>query len=309
LHKLGNSELFQVTGQKIGSIEPDQRLQNCIVPEEIRRGLEDIEKLADLAHASHDISNAELAYTRLIYWYDALGPEVQQPRQKLLMKVGGYYETTGWKDQAELCYSKIFDDIVVAEPDFNSPFHHAIRHFNMKGQFGKDALMGIIRCCPLCRFKLRNGEGQTPLYLAVSTAEEHIAIAIMERLRDPRRQFPIDPCQLDAKDFRGLSILTAAVQAPCSLPLIDALIIKNGSNVNPQTWPGGPFTPLQAASFPGFERIDVAWLLLRYQANRNDVFPESNIAALMVNGLPEPAYVPLFPELNQPPEAQNPGWM
>ena len=162
--------------------------------------------------------------------------------------------------------------------------------------------MRIIRCCPLCRFKLRNREGQTPLYLAVSTAEEAVVVAIMRRLGDPRRRPPIDSCHLDAKDCRGLTILTTAVLARCSLPVIDALI-KYGSNVNPQTWAGGPCTPLQAASIPGSERIDIAWLLIRHQANRDHVCPNSTIAVRMVNGLPEPEYIPLHLELDQPPDA------
>jgi hypothetical protein len=298
LHELGNSEVFHITRQTISSVA----YQNYIVPEELRRALEDIEKLADLARASNDISIAEVACTRLIDWYSDLGPEFKQPRQKLLMRVGGIYETTGWNDQAEHCYSKIFDDILMADSDINTPFHHAIRNFNTKGQFSQDALMRIIRCCPLCRFKLRNGEGQTPLYLAVSTAEEPVVVAILRRLRDPRRRPPIDSCHLDAKDCRGLTILTTAVLARCSLPLIDALI-KGGSNVNPQTWLGGPCTPLQAASIPGSERIDIAWLLIRHQANRDHVCPNSTIAVRMVNGLPEPEYIPLLLELDQPPDA------
>jgi len=298
LYELGNSEVFHITRQTISSVA----FQNYIVPEELRRALEDIEKLADLARASNDISVAEVAYTRLIDWYNDLGPEFKQPRQKLLIKVGGIYETTGWNDQAEHCYSKMFDDIVMADSDISTPFHHAIRNFNTKGQFSQDALMRIIRCCPLCRFKLRNGEGQTPLYLAVSTAEEPVVVAILRRLRDPRRRPPIDSCHLDAKDCRGLTILTTAVLARCSLPLIDALI-KGGSNVNPQTWLGGPCTPLQAASIPGSERIDIAWLLIRHQANRDHVCPNSTIAVRMINGLPEPEYIPLHLELDQPPDA------
>jgi len=298
LLELGNSEVFHITRQTISSVP----LQNYIVPEGLRRALEDIEKLADVAHAANDISIAEVAYTRLIDWYSDLGGEVKQLRQKLLMKVGDIYEMTGWNDQAEHCYSKMFDDIVMADSDISTPFHHAIRNFNTKGQFSQDALMRIIRCCPLCRFKLRNREGQTPLYLAVSTAEEAVVVAIMRRLRDPRRRPPIDSCHLDAKDCRGLTILTTAVLARCSLPVINALI-KYGSNVNPQTRAGGPCTPLQAASIPGSERIDIAWLLIRHQANRDHVYPNSTIAVQMVNGLPEPEYIPLHLELDQPPDA------
>jgi hypothetical protein len=298
LHRLGNSEVFHITRQTVSSVA----LQNYIVPEELRRALEDIERLADVAHASNEISIAEVAYTRLIDWYSDLGPEVKQLRQQLLMKVGGIYERTGWNDRAEHFYSKIFDDLLMADSDISTPFHHAIRNFNTKGQFSQDALMRIIRCCPLCRFKLRNGEGQTPLYLAVSTAEECVVVAIMRRLKDPRRRPPIDSCHLDAKDCRGLDILTTAVLAQCSLPLVDALI-KYGSNVNPQTWVGGPCTPLQAASIPGSERIDIAWLLIRHQANRDHVCPDSTIAKQMDNGLPEPEYIPLLLELDQPPDA------
>jgi hypothetical protein len=86
--------------------------------------------------------------------------------------------------------------------------------------------------------------------------------------------------------------------------LIDALI-KHGSNVNPQTWVGGAYTPLQAASIPGSERINVAWLLIRHQANRGDVFPNSTVAEGMINGLPEPEYTPLLLELDQQPDAQT----
>jgi hypothetical protein len=305
LQELGNSEVFHITRQTISSLEPYERLQNYIVPEELRRVLEDIEALADLAHASNDISNAEVAYTRLIDWYSALGPEVKQPRQELLMKVGAFYETTGQKDQAELCYSKIFDDLLMANSDINTPFHHSIRNFNTKHQVSRDALMRIIRCCPLCRFKSRNGEGETPLFLAVSTAEEQVAVAIMNRLSDPRRQFTIDPCYLDARDSRGRTILTTAVLAHCSLALI-TMLIEYGSNVNPETWIGGPYTPLQAASIPGSERTDIACLLIQHQANRDYVCPDSDIAKLMVNRLPEPAaYDPLLPKPDQPPDAQN----
>jgi hypothetical protein len=296
--------VFHTIRQTISSVEPYEGFQNYIIPEEIRRALEDIEKLADMAYVSNDTSTVEVAYTRLMDWYSALGPEIKQPRQKLLMKVGRFYEMNGWKDQAELCYSKIFHDILAANSDINTPFHHAIRNFNTEGQFSQDALMGIIRCCPLCRFKLRNGERQTPLHLAVSAAEEPVVVAILRRLRDPRRQPPIDSCYLDARDCRSQTILTTAVLAKCSLPLIDALI-KHGSNVNPQTWVGGAYTPLQAASIPGSERINVAWLLIRHQANRGDVFPNSTVAEGMINGLPEPEYTPLLLELDQQPDAQT----
>ena len=168
--------------------------------------------------------------------------------------------------------------------------------------------MGIIRSCPLCRFKSRNGEGQRPLLLAVFTANEQAVVAIMVRLRDPGLQFRIDSLHLDATDYRGLSILTTAVLSMCSLRLINALI-KCGSNVNPETWMDGPLTPLQAASYPGLERIDVACLLIRHHANPDHVSPGSTIAELINNGLPEPVDVPLFPELDLPPDAQNNCWI
>jgi len=209
---------------------------------------------------------------------------------------------TRWKDRAEEYSLKIFDYIFMAPTEnLNTRFHHAIRNFKKQGPVGQDALMRAIRCCPLCRFKLRNGDGQTPLLLAVSTNEEEVVVAMIERLRDPQRQFLIDPIILDAKDSRGQSILTTAVFAQCSLPLIDALI-QCGSNVNPPTWPGGPLTPLQAASTPGYERPDVSWLLLQHQANPGNVCPDSNIAGLLAQGLlPKPAYESLLPELDQQP--------
>jgi ankyrin repeat protein len=217
------------------------------------------------------------------------------------MKMGGFFEATGWKDYAERYSLRIFDYLVVAPPDLNTPFHHAIRNFKMKGSVGQDALLRVIRCCQLCRFRSKNKEGQTPLWLAVSANEEEVVIAMIKRLRDPQRQFPIDPIILDSIDYRGLTILTTAISAWCSLPVIDALI-KCGSKVNTLTWPRGPSTPLQAASAPGYERPDVAWLLLQHQANLGDIHPDSNIAALVAKGLlQEPAYVPLLPELDQQP--------
>lgn len=269
------------------------------VPEDLPRTLDDIEELAGRAYASNDVSIAELAFFILIEWYDALGWQFEHPREGLLMKVGGIFETTEWKDRAEEYSLKIFDYLLMTPTDTNTPFHHAIRNFRKKGPVGQNALMRIIRCCPLCRFKLRNGEGHTPLWLAVSINEEEVVIAIINRLRDPQRQFLIDPIILDATDRRGLTILTIAVMANCSLRLIGALI-QCGSNVNPPTSPGGPSTPLRAASTPGYERPDVAWLLLRHQAHPDDICPDSEIAVLVANGLlPEPAYVPLFPELDQ----------
>jgi len=257
--------------------------------------------LAERAYVSNDLSIAELAFITLIEWYDALGPEFQQPREELLMKMGGIFEKTGWKDHAEEYSLKIFDHLVVAPPDINTPFHHAIRNFKMKGSVGQNALLRIIRCCPLCQFRLKNEEGQTPLWLAVSANEKEVVIAMIKRLGDPQRQFQIDPIILDSTDYRGLTILTIAIFAQCPLPVIDALI-KCGSKVNNPTWPGGPSTPLQAASTPEYERPDVAWLLLRHQANPSDIYPNSNIAVMVANGqLPEPVYDPLLPELNQQP--------
>jgi hypothetical protein len=297
LRELSNSESFCTTRQNIRSLGHGA-LQGFTIPADLPRTLEDIEELAERAYASNDLSIAEVAFIILIEWYDDLGLEFQQRREGLLMKVGGIFETTELKDRAEKCSLKIFDYLEVTPTDINAPFHHAIRNFKKKGPVGQDALMRIIRCCPLCRFKSRNGEGQTPLLLALSTDEE-VAIAMIKRLRDPQRQFPIDPIILNAKDYRQLTILTTAVIARCSLPLIDALI-QCGSNVNPPTQPGSPYTPLQAASIPGYERPDVAWLLLRHHANLGDVCPDSNIAVLLAQGpLPEPAYVPLFPELDQ----------
>lgn len=300
MRELSNSESFCTTRQNIRSLEHGW-LQGFTVPEDLPRTLADIEELAWRAYTSNDLSIAELAFITLIEWYDALGLEFQQLREDLLMKMGGIFETTEWKVHAEEYSLKIFDYLLVAPPDINKPFHHAIRNFKKKGSVGQDALMRIIRCCPLCQFKLRNEEGQTPLWLAVSTNEEDVIVAMIKRLRDPQRQFQIDPTILDATDCRGLTILTTAVMARCSLPLIDALI-QCGSKVNPPTCPGGPSTPLQAASIPGYERPDVAWLLLRHQANPGDVYPDSNIADRVANGrLPEPAYVPLLPKLDQQP--------
>ncbi|KAE9382265.1 hypothetical protein N431DRAFT_441036 [Stipitochalara longipes BDJ] len=221
--------------------------------------------------------------------------------------MGSIFEKTEWKDRAEEYSLKIFDYLLVEPPDINAPFHHAIRNFKKKGLVGQDALMRIIRCCPLYRFKLRNKEGQTPLWLAVSTNEEEVIIAMIKRLRDPQQQFWIDPTIFDATDPRGLSILTTAIMAGCSLRLIDALI-QCGSKVNPPPrpdapstpLPDAPSTPLRAASIPGCERPEVVWLLLRHQANPGDICPGSSIAVLVAKGLlPEPAYVPLLPKLDQ----------
>jgi ankyrin repeat protein len=258
--------------------------------------LEDIEALADRAFASKDVSIAQVAFITLIEWYDDLGTEFKQRREGILMKAATIFEIIGLKVRAEEYLLKIFDYIVVAQmEDMNTKFHHAIRNFKKHGPAGQKALMHTIRCCPLCRFKLRNGDGQTPLLLAVSTNEEEVVVAMIRRLRDSQRQFQT---VLDAKDYRGLSILTIAIFAHCSLPLIDALI-QCGSNVNPPTWPDGPPTPLQAASIPGRERPDIAWLLLKHHANPGN---DSNIAALLAKGpLPIPAYDSLLPELDQQP--------
>ena len=300
MRELSNSESFCTTRQNIKRLR-HEGLQGFTVPEDLSRTLNDIEELAGRAYASNDVSIAELAFINLIEWYDDLGWEFQHPREGVLMKVGGIFEATEWKDRAEEYSLKIFDYLVMEPIDTNTPFHHAIRKFGEKGPVGKNALMRIIRCCPLCRFKLRNGEGHTPLWLAVSLKEEEVVVAIIKRLRDPQRQLPIDPIILDATDHRGLTILTIAVMARCSLPLIDALL-QCGSKVNPPTSPGGPRTPLQAASAPGYERPDVAWLLLRHQANPGDIYPNSDIAVQVANGLlPEPEYVPLLPELDQQP--------
>ena len=299
MRELSNSESFCTTRQNIKRLR-HEGLQGFTVPEDLSRTLNDIEELAGRAYASNDVSIAELAFINLIEWYDDLGWEFQHPREGVLMKVGGIFETTEWKDRAEEYSLKIFDYLVMKDTDTNTPFHHAIRKFGEKGPVGKNALMRIIRCCPLCRFKLRNGEGHTPLWLAVSLKEEEVVVAIIKRLRDPQRQLLIDPIILDATDRRGLTILTVAV-AHCSLPLIDALL-QCGSKVNPPTSPGGHRTPLQAASAPGYERPDVAWLLLRHQANPGDIYPNSDIAVQVANGLlPEPEYVPLLPELDQQP--------
>jgi ankyrin repeat protein len=282
-------------------------MQNYVVPEELPRFLENIEALADLAYGSNNIEIAEVAYTRLIDWYNDLGIDFEQPKQKLLMKLGGLYEATDQKDQAERRYYNIFENIL--NIDNNPGFHHAILNFGTKGRFNQDALMGIIRCCPLCRFQLRNAYLQTPLHLAVARQQEQVVVAILERLRDFRRQ-AIDPIYLDAIDYQQQTILAMAVQAPCSLSLVYTLV-KYGADVNPGTRPGGPLTPLQAASYPGHERDDVAWVLLKHQANPKDVHPNSTIAAkLMVNALPEPAgYISLLSELDRPPDAQTmPGY-
>jgi len=300
LRELSNSESFSTARQNIRSLEHGC-LQGFTVPEDLPRTLEDIKELAGRAYASNDLSVAELAFITLIEWYDALGLEFQQPREELLMEMGEFFETTGWKDHAEKYSFKIFDYLLVAPPDTKTPFHHAIRNFKKKGPVSQEALMRIIRCCPLCQFKLRNGEGQTPLWLAVFNNEEEVIVAMLKRLRDPQRQFLVDPIILDSTDPRVLSILATAVMARCSLPLIDALI-KCGSKVNYRTWQDGPSTPLQVASTPGYERPDVAWLLLRHQANPGHICPGSNIAVLVANGLlPEPTYVSLLPELDQQP--------
>jgi hypothetical protein len=300
LRELSNSESFCTTRQNIRSLGHGG-LQGFTVPEDLSRTLNDIEGLAGRAYASNNVSIVELAFIILIEWYDTLGWEFQHPREQLLMQVGGIFEATEWKDRAEEYSLKIFDYLVMKPTDTNAPFHHAIRNFWEKGPVGKNALMRIIRCCPLSRFKSRHGEGHTLLWLAVSLKEEEVIVAIIKRLRDPQRQLLIDPIILDATDRRGLTILTIAVMARCSLPLIDALL-QCGFKVNPPTSPGGPRTPLQAASAPGYERPDVAWLLLRHQANPGDIYPNSDIAVQVANGLlPEPEYVPLLPELDQQP--------
>ncbi|KAN0116677.1 hypothetical protein V8E51_002654 [Hyaloscypha variabilis] len=294
LRELSNSESFSTTRQNSRSFLA-RGPQSFTVPEDLPHTLEDIEALAERAFASNDVPIAQVAFITLIEWYDDLGPEFQQRREGVLMKAGTIFEMTGLKDRAEEYWLKIFDYIFAAPTeDMNTKFHHAIRNFKKQGPVGQEALMRAIRCCPLSRFKLRNGDGQTPLLLAVSTNEQEVVVAMIMRLRDPQRQSQIDPTILDAKDRRGLSILTTAVFAQCSVPLIDALI-QCGSNVNPPTWPGGPLTPLQAASTPGYERPDVAWLLLQHHANPGN---DSNIAGLLAKGpLPRPAYDPLLPEI------------
>jgi hypothetical protein len=299
LRELSNSESFCTTRQNITSLQHGD--QSFAVGEDLSRTLEDIEELAWLAYNSYDLSIAEVAFITLIEWYDALGLEFQQRREGLLMKVGGIFEATKWKDRAEEYSLKIFDYLMVEDPDINARFHDAIRNFKKQGPVGHNALMRIIRCCPLCRFKFRNKDGQTPLLLAVSINEEEVVVAMIKRLRDPWRQFLIDPIILDARDHRGWTILTLAVMVGCPLRLIDALI-QCGSAVNPQRLPNGSLTPLQAASCPGFERPDVAWLLLQHKANPSDVFPGSEIAVLWAEGLlPKPAFVSLLPELDQQP--------
>jgi hypothetical protein len=298
---LSNSDSFSTIRQNIKSLGPG-RLQGFTIPEDLHRTLEDIEEMAGrVASARNHLSTAELAFVILTEWYDDFGLEHQQRREAYLIKVGGIFEINGWKDRAEGYSLKIFDFLVVAPADLSTPFHHAIRNYTKKVSVGKDALMRIIRCCPLCRFKLRNREGQTPLSLAVSINEEEIVVAMIKRLRDPQRPFPIDPIILDARDCYGRTILTNAIIAGCSLPLVDALI-QCGFEVNPPTWPEGPLTPLQAASFPGCERVDLAWLLLQHQANPCDIFSNSDIAVLLARGpLPRPTYVPLLPELDRQP--------
>ncbi|KAE9367565.1 hypothetical protein N431DRAFT_428907 [Stipitochalara longipes BDJ] len=294
LRELSNSESYCTTRQNIKTLEQGG-LHGFIVPEDLSRTLKDIEELAWRAYASNDRSIAELALITLIEWYDALGLEFQQHREGLLMKVGDIFEKTEWNDHAEKYYLKIFDYLLVAPADANTPFHHAIRNVKKKGPVGKDALMRTIRCCPLVRFRSTNEERQTPLWLAVSTNEEEVIVAMIERLKGPQRQCLIDPIILDARDCHGLTILTTAVMVGCRLPVIDALI-QCGCEVNPSTTPGGPLTPLQAASTPGYERPDVAWLLLQHHANLADVCLGSNIAAQLALGpLSKPAYVPLFP--------------
>jgi hypothetical protein len=301
LHELSDSENFHLTRQRI-NLGPYGIMSDFIVPEDLRHALKNIVTLADRACASKDISNAEVAYARVIDWYMALGPEVKQPRQDLLLKVGRFYEDIGHNDEAAQCYSKIFEDLPQEDSDINVPFHHAIRKCNTKDQLSKDALMGIIRCCPLCRFKLRNGEGQTPLSLAVFTAKEEVAVAILVRLRDPQLQFRIDQLHLDARDCRMQTILTTAILSGCSLTLINALI-KYGSNVNPGAWKDGPLSPLQAASYPGHERIEVACLLIRHQADPDHVSPNSSVAELIINNrLPAPVDIPLPQKLDARPD-------
>jgi hypothetical protein len=276
--------------------------QSFAVGEYISRELEDIEELAGRAYASNDMSGAELAFVTLIEWYDALGQlDFTKRRERVLMKASDIFEATEWKDRAEQYSLKIFDYLVPHDDDVGASFHHAIRNFRKQGSVGQDALMRIIRCCPPCRFKSRNKYQQTPLLLAVCSKEEEVVVAMIKRLRQPQREFLIDPIILDARDSRNMSILTLAVMAQCHLRLIDALI-QCGSAVNPQTWSGGALTPLQAASDPQFERPDVAWLLLQHQANPRDINPDSRIAILLAEGrLPKPAYVPLLPELDQQP--------
>jgi hypothetical protein len=299
LRELANSDSFCTTQQNITSLQHVD--QSFTVGEDLSRALEYIEELAGQAYASNDLSIAELAFMTLIEWYDALGRlEFNQRREGLLMKVGGIFEATKWKDRAEKYSLKIFDYLVVDPRDNNAPFHHAIRNVKYHGRVGRDALMRIIRCCPLCRFKLRNQDRQTPLLLAVSIQEEEVVVTMIKRLREARRQGSIQE-HLDARDPEGMTILTRAVSAWCPLRLIDALI-QCGSAVNPQRLPGGSLTPLQAASCPGYERPDVAWLLLQHQANPSDVHPGSGIAILLAEGrLPKPAYVSLLPELDQQP--------
>lgn len=297
MYELSNSEIFHIARQS-NSLGPDLKIY--IVPEQLRRALEVIEELADQAQLANHRSNAEVAYNRLIEWYRALGPEVTEPRQRLLMKVGGLYEDRGLGDEAERCYLEIFEDLPIDPSDNNTLFHHAIRNFHTKGRVSQEALLHTIRCCPPCRFKLRNAEYQTPLHLAVSTATEEVAVAILVRLKNCHRQSRIDSLHLDARDCRGQTILSTAVLAQCSLPLINALIV-HGSEVNPEILMDGRYTPLQAASRPGSERIDIASLLLRHRANPNHVDPYSTIAQLMVEDrLPEVEDIPLIPKLDQP---------
>jgi ankyrin repeat protein len=268
--------------------------------------LDDIEALADHARAANHILDAEVAYKRVIDWYGDLGEKVKQRKQDLIMKVGPFFEAHGLKDQAEKCYLKIFDDIIMAYTD--TPLHHAISNVHMYGPVSQAALQGIIRCCPTCRFKSRNARQQTPLHLAVSEVNEGINVAIMLRLRDPRQRFRIDQIHLDTVDYLGHTILTTAVILRCSPPLINALI-KYGSNVNPDHWVDGPLTPLQAASFPGYEQADVAILLFQRGANLKDVWENSTVAEYTNDRWSEPMDVPMLPELDQPSNAPDDGWM
>ena len=308
MHNLSNSENFHLTRQRI-SLGPlhEKTWETYIVSKDLRDSLEDITKLADLAFASEDISNAEVAYKRVMDWYMALGPEINQLRDKFLMKFGCFYEKIGYDDQAEECYTKIFEDIPKESQDENAPFHHAIRKSDTKDQLSQDALMGIIRCCPPCRFRWRNEiDRQTPLFLAVSTAKEEVAFAILERLRDPRLQSRIDSVHLDATDCRGQTILTTAILSNCSFALIKSLI-KYGSKVNTEVWtPDGLGSPLRAASLPGCERIDVARLLIQHHADQRHVCPNSVIKDLIANnGVPASPNILLFPALDPQPDAQN----
>ena len=202
---------------------------------------------------------------------------------------------------------KIFEDIPKERQDSSAPFHHAIRNSDAKNQLSQDALMGIIRCCPPCRFRWRNEiERETPLFLAVSTAKEEVAFAILERLRDPRLQFRVDSVHLDAKNCRGQTILTTAILSNCSFALVDSLI-EHGSKVNAEVWtPDGLGSPLRAASLPGCERIDIARLLIQHHADQRHICPSSSVQDLIANnGVPASPNLPLFPELDPQLDAQN----